>query len=59
MVQALERYTDPFPSPFLHLSYPRELARATIRHRARISVSVIASVSLDGKEDTAAAIISD
>lgn len=47
------------PHPYLHLSYPKELSCATIRHRARISVSVIAAVSLDGQEDTAAAVIND
>jgi hypothetical protein len=47
------------PHPYLHLSYPKELSCATIRHRARISVNVIAAVSLDGQEDTAAAVIND
>ena len=47
------------PHPYLHLSYPKELGCATIRHRARISVSIIAAVSLDGQEDTAAAVIND
>ena len=47
------------PHPYLHLSYPKELGCATIRHRARISVSIIAAVSLDGQEDTTAAIIND
>ena len=47
------------PHPYLHLSYPKELSCATIRHRARISVSVIAAVSLDGQEDSAAAVIND
>jgi c-di-GMP-binding flagellar brake protein YcgR len=47
------------PHPYLHLSYPKELSCATIRHRARISVSVIAAVSLDGQEDTSAAVIND
>lgn len=47
------------PHPYLHLSYPKELSCATIRHRARISVNIIAAVSLDGQEDTAAAVIND
>lgn len=47
------------PHPYLHLSYPKELSCATIRHRARIAVSVIAAVSLDGQEDSAAAVITD
>jgi hypothetical protein len=47
------------PHPSLHLSYPKELGCAIIRPRARISVSVIAPVSLDGQEDTAAAVIND
>lgn len=47
------------PHPYLHLSYPKELSCATIRHRARISVNVIAAVSLDGQEDAAAAVIND
>jgi len=47
------------PHPYLHLSYPKELGCATIRHRARISVSIIAAVSLDGQEDTVAAVIND
>ena len=47
------------PHPYLHLSYPKELGCATIRHRARITVSIIAAVSLDGVVDTAAAVIND
>ena len=47
------------PHPYLHLSYPKELSCATIRHRARISVNVIAAVSLDGQDDTTAAVIND
>lgn len=47
------------PHPYLHLSYPKELGCATIRHRARIPVSVIAAVSLDEQDDSAAALISD
>lgn len=47
------------PHPYLHLSYPKELSCATIRHRARIPVNVIAAVSLDGQEDTVAAVIND
>lgn len=47
------------PHPYLHLSYPKELSCATIRHRTRISVNVIAAVSLDGQEDTSAAVIND
>ena len=47
------------PHPYLHLSYPKELGCATIRHRARITVSIIAAVSLDGMVDTAAAVIND
>lgn len=47
------------PHPYLHLSYPKELGCATIRHRTRISVNVIAAVSLDKQEDTSAAIIND
>lgn len=47
------------PHPYLHLSYPKQLGCATIRHRARISVSVIAAVSLDTQSDTAAAVIND
>jgi c-di-GMP-binding flagellar brake protein YcgR len=47
------------PHPYLHLSYPKELGCAIIRHRARISVNVIAAVSLDGQADISAALISD
>lgn len=47
------------PHPYLHLSYPKELGCATIRHRARIPVNVIASISLDGQADTVAAVIND
>jgi hypothetical protein len=47
------------PHPYLHLSYPKELGCAIIRHRARIPVSIIAAVSLDGQADNAAALISD
>jgi hypothetical protein len=47
------------PHPYLHLSYPKQLSCATIRHRARIPVNVIAAVLLDGQEDTAAAVIND
>ncbi|SMP50225.1 PilZ domain-containing protein [Noviherbaspirillum suwonense] len=47
------------PHPYLHLSYPKELGCATIRHRARITVNVIAAVSLDGQQDSTAAMIND
>ena len=47
------------PHPYLHLSYPKELSCATIRHRARIPVSIIAAVSLDDQSESAAALISD
>ena len=47
------------PHPYLHLSYPKELSCATIRHRARIPVSIIASVSMDSNEENVAAIIAD
>lgn len=47
------------PHPYLHLSYPKELSCATIRHRARIPVSIIASVSLDDHDENIAAVIAD
>lgn len=47
------------PHPYLHLSYPKELSCATIRHRARIPVSIIASVSMNDQEESVAAIIAD
>ena len=47
------------PHPYLHLSYPKELSCATIRHRARIPVSIIASVSMNAHEENVAAIIAD
>lgn len=47
------------PHPYLHLSYPKELSCATIRHRARIPVSIIASVSLDNHDENVAAVIAD
>jgi c-di-GMP-binding flagellar brake protein YcgR len=47
------------PHPYLHLSYPKELGCAVIRHRTRITVNIIAAVSLDGQSDNAAALIND
>lgn len=47
------------PHPYLHLSYPKELSCATIRHRARIPVSIIASVAMNGQDENVAAIIAD
>jgi hypothetical protein len=47
------------PHPYLHLSYPKELTCATIRHRARIPVSIIASVSMNEHEENVAAVIAD
>lgn len=47
------------PHPYLHLSYPKELSCATIRRRARISVNIIASVSMNKPEESVAAILSD
>jgi c-di-GMP-binding flagellar brake protein YcgR len=47
------------PHPYLHLSYPRQLSCATIRHRTRIPVNVIASVSIGEQDDAAAAVITD
>ena len=47
------------PHPYLHLSYPKELSCATIRHRARIPVSLIASISMDGYEESVAAVLAD
>lgn len=47
------------PHPYLHLSYPKELSCATIRHRARIPVSIIASVSMNDHEESVAAVIAD
>jgi c-di-GMP-binding flagellar brake protein YcgR len=47
------------PHPYLHLSYPKELSCATIRHRARIPVNIIASVSMDNQKENVAAIIAD
>jgi hypothetical protein len=47
------------PHPYLHLSYPKELSCATIRHRARIPVSIIASVSMSDQEEGVAAVIAD
>lgn len=47
------------PHPYLHLSYPKELSCATIRHRTRIPVSIIAAVSLDEQQESLAATITD
>jgi c-di-GMP-binding flagellar brake protein YcgR len=47
------------PHPYLHLSYPKELGCATIRHRARIPVNIIASVSMDDQQENVAAVIAD
>jgi hypothetical protein len=47
------------PHPYLHLSYPKELSCATIRHRARIPVSIIAAVSMSDQEEGVAAVIAD
>lgn len=47
------------PHPYLHLSFPRELSCATIRHRARIPVNVIASVSIEGSSEPCSAVILD
>lgn len=47
------------PHPYLHLSYPKELSCATIRHRARIPVSIIAAVSMNDQEEGVAAVIAD
>ena len=47
------------PHPYLHLSYPKEVSCATIRHRARIPVSIIAAVTLEDQADTVAAVIGD
>nr|WP_217344843.1 flagellar brake protein [Noviherbaspirillum sp. L7-7A]MBV0879030.1 flagellar brake protein [Noviherbaspirillum sp. L7-7A] len=47
------------PHPYLHLSYPKELSCATIRHRARIPVSIIASISMNNQEESVAAVIAD
>jgi len=47
------------PHPYLHLSYPKELSCATIRHRARIPVSIIASISMNDQEESVAAVIAD
>jgi hypothetical protein len=47
------------PHPYLHLSYPKELSCAIIRHRARIPVSIIASVSMNDHGENVAAVITD
>ena len=47
------------PHPYLHLSYPKELGCATIRHRARIPVNIIASVSMDDHQENIAAVVAD
>lgn len=47
------------PFPYLHLSYPRELSCATIRHRARIPVSIISSISVDGQPEAISAVLTD
>jgi c-di-GMP-binding flagellar brake protein YcgR len=47
------------PHPYLHLSYPREITCATIRHRVRIPVSIIASISIDGLTGPVAGVLVD
>jgi c-di-GMP-binding flagellar brake protein YcgR len=47
------------PFPYLHLSYPRELSCATIRHRARIPVSIISSISIEEQREAVSAILTD
>lgn len=47
------------PHPYLHLSYPKQVRCTTIRQGSRATVKVIASVTLDDPERTAAATLSD
>ena len=47
------------PHPYLHLSYPRQINSSVIRHDARASVKIIASVSFKNPDRTAAATLLD
>jgi len=47
------------PHPYLHLSYPRHINSSVIRHDARASVKIIASVSFQNPDRTAAATLLD
>lgn len=47
------------PHPYLHLSYPRHINSSVIRHDARASVKIIASVSFNNPDRTAAATLLD
>jgi len=47
------------PHPYLHLSYPRHINSSVIRHDARASVKIIASVTFQNPDRTAAATLLD
>lgn len=47
------------PHPYLHLSYPKEIACAVVRRGTRIPVSLISSISVGGADHRAATILSD
>ena len=47
------------PHPYLHLSYPKQVIANVIRHDARASVKLIASVTFNNPERTAAATLLD
>jgi len=47
------------PHPYLHLSYPKQVISSVIRHDARASVKIIASISMKNPDRTAAATLLD
>jgi c-di-GMP-binding flagellar brake protein YcgR len=47
------------PHAYLHLSYPKIVRCTAIRKSSRASVKIIASVSINGLEQTAAAVLND
>lgn len=47
------------PHPYLHLSYPKQVISSVIRHDARATVKIIASVAMTNPDRTAAALLVD
>lgn len=47
------------PHLYLHLSYPKQISRATIRRSSRVSVNIVAAVSLGQLEEPLTAILND
>ncbi len=47
------------PHPYLHLTYPKQINSSVIRHDARASVKIIASVAFKNPDRTAAATLLD